>query len=94
VLAADLGPGPTEEAFRVIHSGDTIPKNLPAASPLPKAAAAGDANTTQWIQVDSAPELRFTAAGGDVKYSLMPLYRIGDQRYSVYWQMQSSNKQS
>jgi len=25
---------------------------------------------------------------------MMPMYRIADQRYSVYWQMQSPKKQS
>jgi hypothetical protein len=94
VLAADLGAGPTDEPNKVIHSGATVPKNLPAASPLPKAAATPDANTKQWIQVESAPELRFTAAGESAKYQLMPMYQIGDQRYSVYWQMQSPKKQS
>jgi DUF1680 family protein len=94
VLAADLGAGPADTPSRVIHSGDTVPKNLPAASPLPKVAAAPDANTKQWIQVESAPELRFTASGEGVKFPMMPMYRITDQRYSVYWQMQSPKKQS
>jgi hypothetical protein len=94
VLAADLGAGPTDTPNRVIHSGDTVPKNLPAASPLPKAAAVPDANAKQWIQVESAPELRFTATGEGAKFPMMPMYRIADQRYSVYWQMQSPKKQS
>ena len=94
VLAADLGAGPSGEPNRVIHSGDTVPKNLPAASPLPKAAAAPDASTKQWIQAESPAELRFTATGEDAKHQLMPMYQIGDQRYSVYWQMQSAKKQS
>jgi uncharacterized protein len=86
VLAADLGAGPTplDGPERVIHSGDTSPKNPPAASLLPKLAAAADAQ--QWARDKSAPELRFTAAGENGKYQLMPMYRIGDQRYSVYWQ--------
>jgi DUF1680 family protein len=93
-LAADLGAAPTDEAYRVIHSGDTVPKNLPAASPLPKIAAASDANAKQWIQVESPSELRFTATGESAKYKLMPMYQIADQRYSVYWQTQSPKKQS
>jgi DUF1680 family protein len=93
-LAADLGAAPPEEAYRIIHSGDTVPKNLPAASPLPKIAAASDASAKQWFQVESAPELRFSVAGESAKYKLMPMYQIGDQRYSVYWQMQSAKKQS
>ena len=94
VLAADLGPAPTDEPFRIIHSGDTVPKNLPAASPLPKAAAKSDATTKQWIQVESPSELRFTAAGESAKFQLMPMYEISNQRYSVYWQMQSPMKES
>ncbi len=90
VLAADLGAGPTDETARIIHSGETVPKNLPAAAPLPKASAAPETSTQQWIRVDSAPELRFTANGEDGKYPLHPMYRIGDQRYSVYWQLQGT----
>lgn len=94
VLAADLGATPTEDAHRIIHSGDTVPKNLPAASPLPKVAATADADTKQWIQVDSPSELRFTAAGDGAKSQLIPMYEIANQRYSVYWQMHSPQKQS
>ena len=94
VLAADLGAGLADGPDRVIHSGATVPKNLPAASPLPKVAATPDVSAKQWIQVESPSELRFTAAGEGVKYRLMSMYRIGDQRYSVYWQMQSPKKQS
>ena len=71
-----------------------LAKNLPAASPLPKAAAGSDAETKQWVQVESAPELRFTAAGDGAKYQLMPMYRIRDQRYSVYWQTGNPKAQS
>jgi hypothetical protein len=94
VLAADLGPGPADEANRVIHSGETVPKNLLAAPPLPNVAAPSDAKTEQWIQVESPSELRFTAAGVSAKYKLKPMYQISDQRYSVYWQMQGAKKQS
>jgi hypothetical protein len=94
VLAADLGAAPADGPMRVIHSGDTVPKNLPAADPLPKAAAGSDADTKQWVQVESAPELRFTAAGESAKYQLMPMYRIRDQRYAVYWQTGNPKPQS
>ncbi len=94
VLAADLGAGPSDGPDRVIHSGETAPKNLPAVSPLPKVAATPDADTKQWIQVESTSELRFTVAGESAKFQLLPMYEIGDQRYSVYWQMLSPKKQS
>jgi len=94
VLAADLGAAPRDEAYRVIHSGDTVPKDLPAASPLPKVAATPDASTKQWVQVESPAELRFTVPSEDAKFQVMPMYQIDEQRYAVYWQMQSSKKQS
>jgi DUF1680 family protein len=94
VLAADLGAAPSNEAFRTIHSGDTVPKNLPAASLLPKVAFSPAASTKQWIEVESAADLRFTAAGESAKSQLLPMYEIGEQRYSVYWQMRSSENMS
>ncbi len=94
VLAANLGAGPSDGPDRVIHSGATVPKGLPAASPLPKVAATSETSTQPWIQVESPSALRFTATGQDAKYQLTPMYRIGDQRYSVYWQMPNPKKQS
>jgi hypothetical protein len=67
---------------------------MPAAAPLPKVAASSDADAKQWLQVESASNLRFTAAGEGAAYKLTPMYQIGDQRYSVYWQMQDAKKQS
>jgi DUF1680 family protein len=94
VLAADLGAAPSDDAYHVIHSGDTIPKKLPAASALPSVAAAPDAETNQWIQAESTSDLHFTVTDESTKHQLMPIYEIADQRYSVYWQMQSKKKQS
>lgn len=89
VLAADLESGQPYDPDRIIHSGDTKPKNLPPAAALPKVTAGPDANTKQWIQVESTSELHFTTTSEGAKYHLSPMYAIGDQRYSVYWQMQS-----
>jgi len=94
VLAADLGAVPNDESYRIVHGRDTVPKNLPAASPLPKAAAPSDGDAQEWIQVESPSELRFTAAGPDAKSQLMPMYQIAEQRYSVYWQLQSPKLKS
>jgi hypothetical protein len=86
-LAADLGAGPADVPSRVIHSGDTSPHNLPAADPLPKPAAAAGAAPDQWIEVESKQDLRFKAACEGAKYDVMPMYRVRDQRYAIYWQM-------
>ena len=94
MLAADLGAGPPDEACRIIHSGDTVPKNLPAASPLPKIAATPDASAKQWIQVESrAGVALYRSRGKTRKSQVMPMYQIAEQRYSVYWQMQNPKKQ-
>jgi uncharacterized protein len=94
VLAADLGPGPADGAMRVIHSGDTVPKNLPAGSPMPKVAGAHDTDTKHWIHVESPTGLNFTCFGDDQKYNLIPMYQIREQRYSIYWQSNNSKPRS
>ena len=92
VLAADLGPGPADGPSKIIHSGDTVPKNLPAADQLPKAAAG--IGPDKWVQTLSKPELRFKATGESAKYDLMPMFQIRDQRYAVYWQTENPKKSS
>jgi hypothetical protein len=72
--------------MRVIHGRDTVPKDLPAASALPKVAGTHDGDTKHWIEIASATELKFTGSGEDQKYDLIPMYKIRDQRYSIYWQ--------
>jgi len=94
VLAADLGRGPADGPLRVIHGRDTVPKDLPVASAMPQITGAQDKDTKHWIQVESATELNFTCSGEDRKYNLMPMYRIQDQRYSIYWQTGNSKKRT
>ncbi|HET7103135.1 MAG TPA: beta-L-arabinofuranosidase domain-containing protein [Terracidiphilus sp.] len=93
VLAADLGAGPPDGPERVIHGRPTEPAKIPPAAALPAAAGAYNADASQWVQVESASDLRFSASGQDKKYDLAPMYQIGDQRYSVYWQMKKAAKQ-
>ena len=77
VQAADLGAGPPPDApMRVVHSGDAVLRSLPPVVPLPKVAAGQDADTKQWIQIDSPSELRFTIASENSKSQLMPIYQI------------------
>ncbi len=95
VLAADLGPGPAEGQDRVIHGRSTEPKGLPPPELLPKAPAKAAARSTaSWVELSSGTELRFKAAGADRPYELMPLYGIGAQRYSIYWQGAPFKKQA
>jgi DUF1680 family protein len=87
VLAADLGAGPVDGPMRIIHGRPTTPgKELPEPQPLPKVAAGPEIKTEQWVQTESKSEMRFSVAGDGKKYDVLPLYRIRDQKYSVYWQ--------
>jgi hypothetical protein len=97
VLAAKLGAGPTEEPGRVIHSGATVPKNLPPAGKLPEVKAAAGKDSVKpdnWVQVDSLADLRFRAFGVSGSLDLTAMYKIRDERYSVYLQTSSPKEQS
>ena len=94
VLAADLGAGPPDGPMRVVHGRGTEPKDIPTPNPLPKLALARDATVKQWVEIESTSELRFAVAGEGTKYQLLPMYEIGDQRYSIYWKMKDSKEQS
>jgi hypothetical protein len=94
VLAADLGPGPADGPGKVIHSGATVPDNLPSPDPLPKTFASPGIGPDQWVQAESKSELRFKMAAEGAKYELVPMYRIRDERYAVYWQTGNPKERS
>jgi hypothetical protein len=97
VLATKLGAGPTDESSRVIHSGETVPKNLPPAEKLPEvkeAAGKDSVKTENWVQVQSSADLRFKASGASGALDLTAMYKIRDERYSVYLQTSSPKEQS
>ena len=91
-LAADLGPGPTDQSARSLY--EPFPKTIPLPDPLPGVSAKAETAPSNWINVDSPAELRFTADGVGAKLSLMPLYQIRDQRYSVYWKLLGEKDQT
>ena len=94
VLAADLGAGPADGPNRVIHSGATVPEKLTSPDPLPTIPGVSTEGPDQWVHIESKSELRFKVAEEKAAYELMPMFQIRDQRYSIYWQMQSPKKQS
>lgn len=96
-LAAKLGAGPTDQASRIVHGRPTSPPNLPPAGKLPEVgAAAGKDNVKpdEWVQVDSSSDLRFKASGATGSLDLTAMYKIRDERYSVYFQTSNSKEQS
>jgi uncharacterized protein len=72
VLAAEMGPGPTEPGLR-IGGYDTAPdkKLIPKAMDAP----------TGTVELVAAKDLSFKAGSVTVK----PMYKIGDEKYGVYW---------
>jgi len=88
VLAADLGPGPAAGATKILQGRGTFPTDLPAPGPLPVASGDGNAHkrAAGWIEIESAPALRFKGHAPQGPYPVRPLFQVQDQRYSVYWQ--------
>ena len=97
LLAANLGAGPADGPMKVIHSGSTIPKDLPKADKLPEVKVPEGKDTVKpedWVQVDSAADLRFKAAAATGSIDVTAMYKIRDERYSVYWQTTNPKEQS
>ena len=80
VLAADMGDAAVPEPMRVIDSGATVPKNLPAAMALPELNGAS-------VEADRGSAGGFRAQTSKGAVDVMPLYRIRKQRYAVYWKI-------
>jgi DUF1680 family protein len=78
VLAANLGNGPKDGPTKFIHGRPTAPK-LVDDKPVPLPAAAP-------ITVQSAKDLQFSAGANSP--SVLPMFKVQDQKYSVYWQKQ------
>jgi len=90
VLATDLGPGPVDGPERVVHGRPTEPEGLPPPAALPQVPAEISMREAAWVNIESPSELRFAAASREGTRKLMPMYRIRDERYSVYWQREPS----
>lgn len=60
--------------------------------PLPRFHAATDQpapNQPTWIAKDTSADLLFHSQGQSKDFPLRPLYRVLDERFSVYWQKES-----
>ncbi len=84
VLAANLGPGPTDGPLKFSHGRGTAPSDaeLGPAAP-PPVAPAGDVST--WLEVASPKDLTFKSVGAKDALAVKPLYRVADEKYAVYW---------
>jgi DUF1680 family protein len=84
VLAARLGGQGLTHAVQYGGYG-TGPDPEPPAQPAPRITAATP-NTTDWMRIVSADELRFEATTSQGKQAVAPLNEIYGERYAVYWQ--------
>ncbi|MGA2580040.1 MAG: beta-L-arabinofuranosidase domain-containing protein [Bryobacteraceae bacterium] len=83
VLAGDLGREGLTDAMR--QGGDN-PPDMPAPPPAPEFVAESPDLRT-WIEPVARKQLTFTTKGQSRDVTLMPLNRIVDQRYGVYWRV-------
>ncbi|MGI4853879.1 MAG: glycoside hydrolase family 127 protein [Janthinobacterium lividum] len=84
VLAATLGDGPATGPTKILTGRGTAPEGVPPAASLPVAKAG--ATPAHWLQTVGGQPLQYqaTAATGAV-VEVMPMYKVRDQKYSVYW---------
>ena len=60
----------------------------PKGEPIPVPAIASSAkNPTGWVEPVSGTPLAFRTTGQDQNISIIPLYRLADEHYAVYWKV-------
>jgi hypothetical protein len=87
VLAADLGDGPASGPTKILHGRGTAPEGVGAAlaNPAVRGANRSAGSAPDWIDCVSASDLSFRARGVSGVREVVPMYRIRDQKYAVYW---------
>ena len=91
VLAANLGAGPPDGPMRIVHGRPYGARGYShTRSARRRWRLQPDSDVKQWIQIESPAELRFAVTGEKARYQMLPMYQVGDQRYSVYWKMNDS----
>ena len=87
VLAGRLGNGGLTEAL--IYPGyDTAPEGQPI--PVP-AISNNPKDPSGWVEPISGQPLTFGSQGQSESITLVPLYRLFDERYAVYWKTTSKS---
>ncbi|MEG9435089.1 glycoside hydrolase family 127 protein [Edaphobacter sp. HDX4] len=85
VLAGILGEGPGSGPSKIVTGRPTAPSIPDGRRPLPMATAPAGSKT--WLTPTAGQPLRFRSQGVGVDaMDVMPMYEVGGQRYSVYWQ--------
>ena len=84
VLAAEMG---TEDLTKAMIYGDYGPdEEKHKGYPMPEVVTAAN-SPTGWLERVPGDDLKFRTVGQSQQTSLIPLYKLFDQRYSVYWKV-------
>ena len=89
VLAGRLGTEGISDDNR--RAGPTPPREVPKYKSItvPKASELTTAadEPSQWIKAVAGQPLEFRTTGQTKDFTLIPLYRVFDERYAVYWKV-------
>ena len=89
VLAGKLGT--TGLDAKNLRAPPTPPRQVPEYTAEPVAVPAIVAphdDVVSWVKPVSGQPLRFRTAGQPTDFDLVPLYRVFDERYAVYWKVE------
>jgi DUF1680 family protein len=87
VLAAQMGrEGLTQKMIYGDYGPDEKHENIP----MPEVSTAAN-QPTGWFEKTSGGELKFQTVGQSKQTNLIPLYKLLDERYSVYWKVNTKS---
>jgi uncharacterized protein len=92
VLAGRLGTAGLDAAN--LRAPPTKPRTVPeypaAPAPVPEILTRS-ADPASWVAPVAGRALEFVTLGQAQELSLVPLYRIMDERFAVYWRVRASS---
>ena len=92
VLAGRLGTAGLDPA--TLRAGPTAPRTVPEMRSEPVAVptiAAPSSDPASWLEAVAGRPLEFRTRAGNAPLSLVPLNRIFDERYAVYWTVRTAS---
>ena len=95
VLAGRLGSeGLTKEMIYDRDHGPTLlaPEGEPRGSASIELKSANEVESAAWIEPVKGQALTFQTVGQKTTTNLIPLHRLFDERYAVYWKVSSTEK--
>lgn len=88
VLASRLG---SEGLTQKMTYGNNVPEPSAPAPPMPRVVAKNN-GIESWISKKQGDELAFETIGQPETMVVIPLYQLFNERYSVYWKVDSSGE--